>query len=1070
MKSKFIITFIFFALAAFGAKAETAVRDTVPVTKRGITPPRNLQNYDPSQAAGKFGQVMGVKRYSGTAGDTMVGYLPFYVLSASEAYLGTDRLVTAGNISSYAPATDLGYTAATRVLTSSTGTDVTLPLSSSTAPGLLPTLGTSLQLARVNSAGTSLEYFTPSYLTAVTGTARFSGSGTSGSPLELAQQSAATGQGLGWNGAYWAPWTFFHTASSRFSGAGTAASPLEIAQQGATTGNVLTWNGTTWAPAASVSVTDGNKGDIVVSGSGTTWSINALAVTGAKIAANAIDSTKAAGLSITDLRSASGKLFGRASSGVGSGELITVGAGLSLSAGGTLTATGTLGGTGTGDTYAVWTSPTVLAAGSLYRHATNTNWFGFGASPVLKFDYPGVNVHLGADKGTSVGGNLYEAATRTANTEKLTRMVMPTYAQNSVGNLGLILGYATATGSSIYFGGNAGFGCAAPDKAIFAINGTSFDGMRLSSTGLKILPTGSGSFASEALDVAGNILATGVAKLSDGTAAAPAYSFSADLNTGLFRPTDDVIGFSTGGTERVRVSATGKVGVGTTSPTNVLDVSGTATDGGAVMKVTGSLIAAPVTQNDGVVFNITGAGSSGASTPRALAVNMLAGYTGSSNTLALQFNNQSAGTNYNLGCSGVASGTAKNIGLTGFAANGTTNIGGYFALQNGPAGAGTQSAALIADNAGGTSNPIFLGHANSSEVFRIGSTGNVGIANTSPSEKLHVTGNIRFSGALMPNNAPGTAGQVLTSAGAGAPPTWGSAGTIGGTAAANRVAYGDGSNSLTSTANFTYTSGVLEAARSAGASIRVAYSAGSVYTDIGTNSSGYGYLSPTGKRLGVNTTAPSATIHAQNDGTGTQKAVILDHSSGTMSTGNELQLDLALGGTAMARVSAVKESTGYGLKFYTGGSAAVNATPVISATGSNSITVGDATSAAVEITGNDIAIGGNADDITISSTGAGASTNFQGGIGLDDYVEETANSGTLAAKSWHYIDPTGAATRTLPGSMNDGTWLFVVNQDGTFDITISAPGGETLTGSATITAGKTGMFHKSGTVWYRITF
>ena len=47
-----------------------------------------------------------------------------------------------------------------------------------------------------------------------------------------------------------------------------------------------------------------------------------------------------------------------------------------------------------------------------------------------------------------------------------------------------------------------------------------------------------------------------------------------------------------------------------------------------------------------------------------------------------------------------------------------------------------------------------------------------GIGNSSPSEKLDVTGNVRFSGALMPNNIAGTSGYVLTSAGAGATPTW----------------------------------------------------------------------------------------------------------------------------------------------------------------------------------------------------------------------------------------------------------------------------------------------------------
>ncbi len=49
---------------------------------------------------------------------------------------------------------------------------------------------------------------------------------------------------------------------------------------------------------------------------------------------------------------------------------------------------------------------------------------------------------------------------------------------------------------------------------------------------------------------------------------------------------------------------------------------------------------------------------------------------------------------------------------------------------------------------------------------------NIGISNLTPSEKLDVTGNIKFSGALMPNNLPGTIGNVLTSQGAGVAPVW----------------------------------------------------------------------------------------------------------------------------------------------------------------------------------------------------------------------------------------------------------------------------------------------------------
>lgn len=51
-------------------------------------------------------------------------------------------------------------------------------------------------------------------------------------------------------------------------------------------------------------------------------------------------------------------------------------------------------------------------------------------------------------------------------------------------------------------------------------------------------------------------------------------------------------------------------------------------------------------------------------------------------------------------------------------------------------------------------------------------TGNVGIGTTTPTEKLDIDGNIRFSGALMPNNTAGTAGQVLVSSGTGQSPVW----------------------------------------------------------------------------------------------------------------------------------------------------------------------------------------------------------------------------------------------------------------------------------------------------------
>lgn len=63
----------------------------------------------------------------------------------------------------------------------------------------------------------------------------------------------------------------------------------------------------------------------------------------------------------------------------------------------------------------------------------------------------------------------------------------------------------------------------------------------------------------------------------------------------------------------------------------------------------------------------------------------------------------------------------------------------------------------------------FGARANAITVLK---NGNMGLGPSNPAEKLHVNGNIRFTGALMPNNAPGASGEVLTSQGAGLPPIW----------------------------------------------------------------------------------------------------------------------------------------------------------------------------------------------------------------------------------------------------------------------------------------------------------
>ena len=64
-------------------------------------------------------------------------------------------------------------------------------------------------------------------------------------------------------------------------------------------------------------------------------------------------------------------------------------------------------------------------------------------------------------------------------------------------------------------------------------------------------------------------------QVADGTAAAPSITNTGDTNTGVFFPADNEVGLATDGSERVRIDSSGNVGIGTSSPGGILDISTT---------------------------------------------------------------------------------------------------------------------------------------------------------------------------------------------------------------------------------------------------------------------------------------------------------------------------------------------------------------------------------------------------------------------------------------------------------------------------------------------------------------
>lgn len=87
--------------------------------------------------------------------------------------------------------------------------------------------------------------------------------------------------------------------------------------------------------------------------------------------------------------------------------------------------------------------------------------------------------------------------------------------------------------------------------------------MRIASDG----KVGIGTNAADAL-----LSVNGVASFGDGSASAPSIANFGDLNTGMWFPAADTIAFSTAGSEEMRITSAGNVGIGTTAPAYNLDV------------------------------------------------------------------------------------------------------------------------------------------------------------------------------------------------------------------------------------------------------------------------------------------------------------------------------------------------------------------------------------------------------------------------------------------------------------------------------------------------------------------
>ena len=236
--------------------------------------------------------------------------------------------------------------------------------------------------------------------------------------------------------------------------------------------------------------------------------------------------------------------------------------------------------------------------------------------------------------------------------------------------------------------------------------------------------------------------ATGVATFAAGTALLPSITTSGDTNTGVYFPAADTVGITTGGSERMRISSSGNVGIGSTSLTQYnLRISKTITgNADSVGILVNGLVQSDVTAS--AIYNQSQIGLAASAFTLTNAYGFFAGQTALSGGAAI-----------------------------------TSQIGFYAASSLTGA---TNNYGFRSDIASGTGRWNFFANGTADNYF----AGNVGIGTASPGSKLDVKGTLRLSGStsgyvgLAPAaaagsttytlpSADGSSGQVLSTNGSG---------------------------------------------------------------------------------------------------------------------------------------------------------------------------------------------------------------------------------------------------------------------------------------------------------------
>ena len=330
------------------------------------------------------------------------------------------------------------------------------------------------------------------------------------------------------------------------------------------------------------------------------------------------------------------------------------------------------------------------------------------------------------------------------------------------------------------------------------------------------------------------------------------------------------LGFSTHGlsgslAEAMRIDQAGNVGIGTTSPSKKLEVvSNTTYDG---IQISGSSI-----PTFGIIDTTNSAKFIAYVRDSDATIGMETNHPLTINTNNTERVRVTAAGNVGIG---TTSPNAK-LQVNDNVRIGNTSTGVRFYIQG-----VDEFRADALDVAGNGWNSLHLRADGTDGLFLQKDTNNVGIGTTSPTQKLHVAGNARVTGAYYDsNNSPGTANQVLVSTVTGTDWVDGSGSSIIGGPYLPLTA-GSG-KSLTGDLYLTLSSSTQRALSSTGTNSLQIGDAGVQELKF-KNASGTSFLINSSGNLGIGTTSPTAELHVKGDSSSANLPTVKIESTGSIS-------------------------------------------------------------------------------------------------------------------------------------------------------------------------------------------